>query len=80
MGTLSLDAIIASAGQALVTTSLDGLQALKRPGAIAGCNGGGPVAGATAGLDALLSVTGGVPSASALCCNLRKRVSFLLTD
>ena len=59
MGTLSLDAIIVSAGQALVTTSLDGLvQALKTGALSLDAMVAVPVAGATAGLDALLSVTG----------------------
>ena len=58
-GTLSLDAIIVSAGQALVTTSLDGLvQALKTGALSLDAMVAVPVAGATAGLDALLSVTG----------------------
>lgn len=58
-GTLFLDAIIASAGQALATTSLDGLvQAVKSGTFSLDAMIAVPVAGATAGLDALLSVTG----------------------
>lgn len=58
-GTLSLDAIIVSAGQALATTSLDGLvQAVKTGLLSLDAMIAVPVAGATAGLDALLSVTG----------------------
>ena len=58
-GTLSLDAIIVSAGQALATTSLDGLvMAIKNGTVSLDAMIAVPVAGATAGLDALLSVTG----------------------
>ncbi len=58
-GTLSLDAIIVSAGEALATTALDGLvQALKSRSLSLDAMVAVPVAGATAGLDALLSVTG----------------------
>ena len=58
-GTLSLDAIIVSAGEALATTALDGLlQALKTGALSLDAMVAVPVAGATAGLDALLSVTG----------------------
>jgi hypothetical protein len=56
---LSMDAIIVSAGQALATTSLDGLlQAIKSGALSLDAMIAVPVAGATAGLDALLSVTG----------------------
>ncbi len=58
-GTLSLDAIVVSAGEALATTSLDGLvQALKSGSLSLDAMVAVPVAGATAGLDALLSATG----------------------
>ncbi|MBK8191563.1 MAG: hypothetical protein IPK79_14085 [Vampirovibrionales bacterium] len=58
-GTLSLDAIIVSAGEALATTALDGLlQALKTGTLSLDALVAVPVAGATASLDALLSVTG----------------------
>lgn len=59
VGTLSLDAIIVSAGQALATTSLDGLVQAVKTGALSlDAMVAAPAAGATAGLDALLSVTG----------------------
>ncbi len=58
-GTLSLDAIIVSAGEALATTSLDGLvQALKSGSLSLDAMVAVPMAGTTAGLDALLFVTG----------------------
>lgn len=57
-GTLSLDAIIVSAGQALATTSLDGLLQAVKSGTISlDAMVAVPVAGATVGLDALLSMT-----------------------
>lgn len=58
-GTLSLDAIIVSAGEALAATALDGLvQALKSRSLSLDAMVAVPVAGAAAGLDALLFVTG----------------------
>ncbi len=58
-GTLSLDAIIVRSGEALASTALDGLlQAVKSGSLSMDAMVAVPVAGATAGLDALLSVTG----------------------